>query len=184
MIRASRADDPEGTAATATPPEALVLGEVSGVFGTRGWIKLHSHTRPRENIFQYDVWLIGHPGDWQAFRVLDRRVQGPTLVAALEGIVDRDAAAALHRRTIAVPRERLPAAEPGEFYWHDLIGCAVVNRAGEDFGRVRTLWETGANDVLVVDGERRRLIPFVRGQYVEDVDLAARRIVVDWHADD
>jgi 16S rRNA processing protein RimM len=104
-------------------------------------------------------------------------------VAQLEGIDDREAAGELVRHEIAVPRSELPPAEPGEFYWVDLIGLEVETLEGVVLGRVVDLVETGANDVLVVQGDRERLLPFVQGQCVRSIDLDSGRMTVDWDPD-
>jgi 16S rRNA processing protein RimM len=105
------------------------------------------------------------------------------LVAAIPDCVDRDRAAALVGAEIWVERGRLPRAKPGEFYWCDLEGLEVVNEAGIVLGTVSHLFATGANDVLVVKGERERLIPYVPGEVVKQVDLEAQRMRVDWDAE-
>jgi 16S rRNA processing protein RimM len=110
-------------------------------------------------------------------------VHGDGLIVCLDGVATREGAEALEGQFVGVPREQLPATEGGEYYWADLIGLAVLNLAGVSLGKVTRLIETGANDVLVVtDGERERLLPFV-GHVVKDVDVAAGRINVDWEAD-
>ena len=101
--------------------------------------------------------------------------------AKLEGVDDRNAAELLRGLDVAVTREDLGEAEEGEFYWVDLVGLAVVNLQGEALGQVEDLLRTGGSDVLVVRGERERLIPFV-ADYVKSVDREARRITVDWEA--
>jgi 16S rRNA processing protein RimM len=106
--------------------------------------------------------------------------QGKGMVAKLPGCDDRDAAAKLVGATIRVPRSALPKAKRGEYYWTDLEGLDVVTVEGVDLGKVSHLFATGANDVLVVHGERERLIPFVTGQFVKEVDLKSGRITVDW----
>lgn len=164
--------------------QPVVVGRVSGLFGTRGWVKVHSHTRPRDNVLAYRPWYLRHGDGWEGYEVTAARRHGATLVAALGGIGDRDAAAALLRRDIAVDRTQLGDGRPGEYFWADLVGLEVVDAGGKRFGTVSGLLETGANDVLCVSGERERLIPFVEGVYVLDVDLDAGRISVDWHADD
>ena len=83
---------------------------------------------------------------------------------------------------VAVSRDDLPQAGANEWYWTDLIGLAVVNTAGDELGRVARIVRTGANDVLVVEGERERLIPFIE-DVVREVDLAAGVVRVDWSAD-
>ncbi|MBI3171480.1 MAG: ribosome maturation factor RimM [Hydrocarboniphaga effusa] len=154
----------------------VALGHVTGVFGVQGWIKLSSYTRPEDGLLEYPRWVI-RDKSWQ---VAEGRTHGASLVARLEGLQDRDAAMKLRGAEIEVERAELPPAKPGEIYWADLIGCEVVSGSGVLLGTVRSLYGNGAQDVLVVQGERQRLIPFVSGPIVQTVDLAARKIVVDW----
>jgi 16S rRNA processing protein RimM len=104
-------------------------------------------------------------------------------VARISGVDDRDAAAVWVGADILVARSQLPAAKPGEYYWADLEGLDAVTPDGTALGRVSHLFETGANDVLVLRGERERLVPYLPGSVVREVDLAARRIVLDWDPD-
>ncbi|MCS4504559.1 Ribosome maturation factor RimM [wastewater metagenome] len=165
------------------PP--VVLGEIVGVHGVQGWVKVYSWTRPMDNILGFTEWqLLDDAGAARTLKLRSGRQQGKGLIAHLEGVEDRDAARALIGRQIAVPRSALPPAEEGEYYWHDLVGLEVVNREGVVLGRVRRLMETGANDVMVVAGERERLIPFVVDVFVLDVDLGAGRLEVDWDPED
>lgn len=166
------------------PGGIVTIGRISGLFGTQGWVKLFSYTRPRVNIFAYPRWLVGRAGARREYRIDEHRAQGATLIARLEGIPDRDAAAGLLGSDIAILRARLPEAAGGSFYWMDLIGLEVHNRQGLRLGRVSRLEETGANDVLVVRGETEHLIPFVRDVYILAVDPAGQGITVDWHPDD
>ena len=157
----------------------VALGQVTGVFGVQGWIKLTSHTRPAEALLDYPRWVIRD----KPWKVADGRLHGQSLVARLDGLQDRDEAMKLRGAEIEVERAELPPAKPGEIYWADLIGCEVVSGSDVALGTVRSLYENGAQDVLVVEGERQRLIPFVMGPIVQSVDLAAKRIVVDWEPD-
>lgn len=163
-------------------PELVELGRVSAVFGIRGWVKVHSWTRPRDGILDYEHWLLGADGRWTSRRLVAGKRHGPGVIASLEGIEDRTAAEALVGAVIAVERRQLAQAAAGEYYWRDLVGMKVVNLESVELGSVSELMETGANDVLVVDGERRRLIPFT-GEAVRDVDTEARVIRVDWDED-
>ena len=154
------------------------MGRVEAPFGVQGWVRVRPYTAAPGNLLDYPVWHIGG----RAFAVLDGRVHGTGLVAHLEGIDDRNAAAALRGSDVVVARGELPAAAANEYYWADLIGLAVVGEDGTALGRVTALMETGANDVLVVLGERERLIPFV-GEYVKNVDPAGGTVTVAWPAD-
>ena len=168
--------DPHGGESSAD----VVLGEVVGVHGVRGAVKVYSATRPRENIFDYPVWTLVLNGQSRDYAVLGSRQQGKGLIATLAGVSDRDSAMALRGHEIRVPRQQLPAAESGEVYWADLQGLEVINVDGSRLGVVTGLMETGANDVLVVDGDRERLIPYVPDRHVLEVDLTAGQLRVDW----
>ncbi len=159
----------------------LVVGRISGLFGVRGWVKIYSWTEPRENILEYPVWLIRTPrGEWQPRRLAEGQRHGKGVIARLESVEDRDQAALLMGAEIAIPREELPELPEGEYYWCDLEGLAVETPDGVPLGRVQRLMETGANDVLVVRGDRERLIPWIMGDVIREVDLQSGRIVADW----
>lgn len=158
----------------------VLLGRIVGVFGVDGWVKLHSFTEPRENIFRYRPWTLRGPAGESMVAAPQGRTQGKGVVARLDGVGDRDAAAALVGTEVWVPRATLPKPRRGEYYWADLEGLAVRTVEGVDLGRVSHLFATGANDVMVVQGERERLIPFVQGLQVVKVDLDAGLIEVDW----
>lgn len=162
--------------------EVVVLGRVVGLFGVQGWVKVHSYTRVREDILGYPRWLLQRGGEWRAHALVEGRAQGKTLVARIAGIDDRDAARALIGVDIAVYKADLPAPAPGSFYWSQLEGLRVVNLEGVDLGRVSHLFETGANDVMVVKDERERLIPYIK-DVIREVDLHAGILRVDWDAD-
>jgi len=142
-----------------------------------------SYTEPRENIVHYQPWYLCCGEQWQARRLVEGRQHGKGVVARLDGCTDRDQALALMNCEIGVRRDQLPAPAQGHYYWNDLLGLEVVNLQRESLGRVDHLLETGANDVLVVAGERERLIPFVLDKVVKRVDLEAGVIQVDWDRD-
>lgn len=169
------------------PDQALVVGRIITVHGVQGWVKVFSHTDPMENIFQYQPWHLLEDGVWKAVKLTGQRRQGKGLVACLDGFTDRDRAQReLVGRDIAVPRELLPESGDGEYYWRDLIGLRVKLDDGRDLGRVTTMLETGANDVLVVRGDddsldqRERLLPWTPGDVVLDVALERGELRVDW----
>ena len=155
---------------------SIVLGRISGLFGVRGWVQVFSETDPRENILRYSPWLL----DGQPHAVAEGRAHGKGIVARLAGYDDRDQAAALLGKEIRVARAQLPPPRPDEFYWADLEGMSVRTLDAVDLGRVSHLFGTGANDVLVIEGDRERLIPFVWDDVVKNVDFDAGLIRVDW----
>jgi 16S rRNA processing protein RimM len=164
-----------------TGEKLVLLGRIVGLHGVRGELKLESYTEPRMQIFRYQPWLLRSAAGEKTIQDCRGRAQGKGMVVELPGIADRDAAAALAGAEIWVTRSALPTPKPGEYYWSDLEGLKVVTVEGVSFGKVSHLVATGANDVLVVkDAERERLIPFLIGQFVTDVDLDGGRLTVDW----
>jgi 16S rRNA processing protein RimM len=161
----------------------VVIGRISGLYGVRGWLRIFSYTDPRENIIAYSPWLVNIDGQWQPMKVVTGRTQGKSVVANLAGYDDRDAAVTLLGKDIAVLREQLAAPAPGEYYWADLEGLRVVNTTGVEFGVVDHMFQTGANDVVVVKGDRERLIPFVQGEVILKIDLQQGVMEVDWDPD-
>jgi len=163
--------------------ELLELGKISGVFGVKGWVKVHSYTDPREGIVEYSSWQLKQKGAWREVELEAGQRQGKTVIAKLKGIDDRDQAMLLMGSKIAIYPQQLGDLQKDEYYWHDLEGMRVINEQGVELGTVNHMMETGANDVMVVEGERERLIPFTQGHAVLQVDLSSRVIRVDWDAD-
>ena len=158
------------------------MGRVAAPYGVRGWIKVQTLTESVDGLLAYNSWWIGPNAQWSPRRLLEGRVHGNGLVVRIEGVDERTAAAKLRGASIAVPRSELPAPPSGQYYWSDLIGLSVINRQGEALGQVAEILSTGAHDVIVVRGDRERLIPFV-GPVLCEVDLDAARLVVDWGLD-
>lgn len=160
------------------------MGRIVAPFGIKGWVKIQPYTATTGSLADYRVWLLERrdDGGWRECAVERAHPQGTHVVAKLAGCEDRDAAAGLKGLDVAVPRAALPETAPGEYYWTDLLGLRVENERAENLGVVARMMETGANDVLVVEGERERLIPFI-SDVVKRVDLGSRVIVVDWEAD-
>ena len=156
----------------------IALGYISAVHGIKGWVKVNSWTRPMEAILQYQPWLLGE--DRKPVTIVDGRKQGKGIAALLPGFEDREQAVSLVGLQIFVGRDQLPETDEDEYYWSDLEGLEVKTTNGELLGRVERLIETGANDVLVIRGNREHLVPFIQGQYVTRVDLEDGTIEVDW----
>ncbi len=163
--------------------EPVLLGRIVGAFGVRGWVKVYSYTDPREAVLNYGGWLLKRKDDWEPAEVAEGQRHGKSVIARIDGVDDRETAEALRGTEIGVMREALPATEDGQYYWSDLKGLTVVHRDGTELGKVDYLLETGANDVMVVNGETERLIPFAMNDVVLGVDLDAGRITVDWEWD-
>jgi len=160
----------------------VVMGRVTAPFAVKGWIRVQPFTQAPDGLLAFGQWWLGSGADWTRYQVEEAAVHGRSVIAKLSGCDDREMAMALRGLEIALPRDELPPSAEGEYYWADLQGLRVSNLQAEVLGRVVELLETGANQVLVVQGDRERLIPFVDG-VVAEVDLARGEIVVDWGAD-
>lgn len=169
----------------------ILLGRITGIYGLQGWVKVHSDTSPRENIISYSQWWVEQAGALKAVVVRQGRPQGKTIVASLDGIDSPEAAASLVGASIAVERAAMPALADDEFYWADLTGLHVRTVGGVDVGPVVRLFETGANDVMVIadhrtsseGGGREVLVPWVVPDVVTEVDVENRVITIDWDPD-
>jgi 16S rRNA processing protein RimM len=170
--------DPSGPAGP-----VVVLGRLAGPFGVKGWVKVKSYTEPAEGILRYREWRVVVPGAGpRMLRPVEGRRHGDLVVARLDGVSDRNEAAALVHAEISVPRSELPPAGDRQYYLADLEGLDVVTTEGHMLGRLDHFVETRANPVMVVVGERERWLPLVPS-CLKRVDLEAGRIVVDWDPD-
>ncbi len=162
----------------------LQVGKIAGLYGVKGWVKVYSDTDPRENIVAYSPWQIDCggdcDGDWREVEVAEGRRHSKTVIVRLKGCECREAAQQLLGCEISIWRDQLAPLQPGEYYWADLEGLDVITVQGVSLGQVQRVFDTGANHVLSVRGERERLIPLVEPQYVKKVDFDARVIEVDW----
>jgi len=164
------------------------LGKLGSVFGVKGWIKVTSHTAPKENILNYPEWQLKIGNDWQVINVEQSRPHGKTLVAKLAGCEDRDQAQKLVGTQIAIFRSQLPATKDDEYYWSDLLGMHVITKEDVVLGTVKEILETGSNDVLVVTNKvsgkiTECLVPWLNDDVIINVNKDDRVISVDWDPD-
>jgi 16S rRNA processing protein RimM len=170
----------------ASTAEQVVLGQITSVYGVRGWVKIYSHTEPMDNILNYNPWTLKQNGQWLSVEVEQGKRHGKGLIAKLAGCDDRERAREYCGADIYVSRDLLPELEQGEYYWHQLEKLTVVTDSGEILGRVDHLIATGSNDVLVVKStkqsidKRERMIPYLPEQVIKEINLEQGTIRVDW----
>ena len=159
----------------------VILGRITGLYGVHGGVKIHSYTRPREQIFFYHPWYLRLDSRWMESPARREQSDGRGMIAVIAGVDDRDAAGALLGSDIAVRRDQLPELRQGEFYQVDLIGLELEDISGQRLGRLIEIEETGANDVMLVEGAGNIRIPLVMGRIVKKIDLDEGIIQVDWN---
>lgn len=170
----------------------IIIGEITGIYGIKGWVKVFSHTEPRLNIVKYNPWLVQQNNSWLPMKLTTGRTQGKTIVAQLEGVTSPEQARAMIGSKVAILNTQLKKLANNDFYWRELEGLEVVNIKGESLGKISHLIETGANDVMVITlpPEKARnlkikelMIPYLMDKVVKKVNLDTNIIEVDWDHD-
>jgi len=157
----------------------LVIGRIGSPYGVQGWLKVTSYTDPPENILSYQPWYINFKGQWQELPVNQTQLRHKDILIQIDGYADRDQARIFTGIEIVIERNQLPSLSEDEYYWADLEGLTVITIQGQILGTVSELFSTGSNDVLVVKGEKKRLIPYLTDVILK-VDLINKTIQVDW----
>jgi 16S rRNA processing protein RimM len=168
--------------ADAIHPDFITVAKIGAPFGVRGWLKIQAFTEHTENVIDYQPWFVMSADNQFTVLPIEKiDFQHGRLLAKIQGVETPEAARSYTGKLLSVPRDKLPTLSSGEFYWSDLEGLTVINRDGRVFGKVSYLLETGANDVLVVKGEKKQCaIPYLLERVIKRVDLAAKEIHVDW----
>ncbi len=167
--------------------DILIIGKIGAPYGVKGWVKINSFTQDKESIFDYAPWEISfEQGNNQTIEIEQWRHQSKNLVAKLVGVDDRNSAELIKNASINIEASQLPELD-NDYYWKDLIGMQVVTESGYDMGIVKDMFETGANDVMLVKakindafGQKERLLPFLHDSVVLKVDKQGNTITVDW----
>jgi len=163
--------------------EKIVMGKILGPHGIKGWIKIHPFTEKKDSLIDHKILMASKDEKlWQSFEVESMDVGDKFILAKFKGVDDRNAAEKLNKFFIGLDKSSLPKLDENNYYWHELIGLDVKNNEGMHFGKVDSLIETGANDVLVVLGDKEYLIPYIK-QVILEVNLETNMIRVDWQDD-
>jgi|TARA_B100001750_G_C15342486_1_gene512980 16S rRNA processing protein RimM len=160
----------------------IYLGKITGVHGIKGWLKIQSFSSPPENILNYPQWIINNQGEEDLYSIEKGRKQNNKIVVKLENINDRNTAEALINSKIQILRSDLPKLSNENYYWSDLVGLNVLNSEEKMIGKIESLIETGANDVMVINSSKNKriLIPFVMHEIVKEVNIELSYVKVDW----
>jgi 16S rRNA processing protein RimM len=162
----------------------IVVGRFGRTHGVKGKIIIHSFTHPSENIEQYSqLWYAYINKQWQLIKPMQIEITAKHILAQIKNYDTQEQVSKLTNTDIAIPKENLASLPAGEFYWHELIGMHVENTAGLCLGEVSDVLATGSNDVLVVEGDKRHLIPYIMDQFIIKINKEQGLIVADWDID-
>jgi 16S rRNA processing protein RimM len=163
--------------------EYIIVGKLGKTHGVHGWLTLYSSTAPPENILEYKPLYWMTPSEWQPINIDEIKPFGKNFLIHVVGIDNPEIAKKYTGKEIAILRQQLPDLKQDEFYWSDLEGLTVINQKNIELGVIDHLMATGANDVMVVTGAKKHLIPFIRNQVVINIDLQAKIMRVNWDED-
>ena len=160
----------------------IYLGKITGAHGIKGWLKIQSFSSPPENILNYPSWIINNQGEEDFYSIEQGRKQNNKIVVKLENIDNRNTAESLINSKIQILRSDLPKLSNENYYWSDLVGLSVLNSEEKVIGKIESLIETGANDVMVIITlkDERILIPFVMHEIIKEVSVELNYIKIDW----
>lgn len=157
----------------------LLVGKIGAVYGVKGWNKVISFTEPATNILDYLPWQLRIGTQIKTVDLTNTKIQNPYIVVQINNCNDRDIAKQYTGAEIFIERDQL-APLTSEYYWNDLIGLQVVTKDNFPLGKVEYLLETGSNDVLVIQGEKRHLVPFLPDSVILEINMETKVIRVDW----
>lgn len=165
--------------------ETLIVGKIGAPYGVKGWVKINSYTEQMTGIFDYAPWLLG--SGLTEYQVDQWRTHNNGVIAKLVGVETRDDAESIKNLDVSIKAEQLPQLADDDFYWRELVGMQVITEQGYNLGVVKELFETGANDVLLVKanlndafGQKERMLPYLFEQVIKQVDKQSQTITVDW----
>ncbi|MGO4894050.1 ribosome maturation factor RimM [Flavobacterium sp. W21_SRS_FM6] len=167
--------------------DTLVVGKIGAPYGVKGWVKITTYTHEQDGVFAYSPWLLGQGQELKEYVVDQWRTHNKGLVAKLVGVETRDDAESIKNLEISIKAQQLPQLADDDFYWRELVGMQVVTEQGYSLGVVKELFETGANDVMLIKanlndafGQKERMVPYLLDQVVKQVDREVKTIKVDW----
>lgn len=161
----------------------IVIGRFGAPFGVKGWMKIQSFTDPEENVLHYQPWFADLKDGFTEVKIVDSRKHHKGIVIQVEGCDTKEDTARYCNISIAVARSVFPELTDDEYYWADLEGLTVHTTTGEELGKIDHVMPTGANDVLVIKGQKEILVPYLKDRVVKNIDLDNKTMIVDWDPD-
>jgi 16S rRNA processing protein RimM len=159
---------------------SILVGRIVRPHGLRGDVVVHPETDFVAERFRHGAtfWTRSARGDAQ-LTVASARIQGGRPVVGFEGVSSIEQAQGLVGLELRVPEEALQPLEEGTYYRHQLEGCAVVTRSGDEVGTVVKVEGGAGLSRLVVESTRGEILVPLAAEICVEIDVAARRITID-----
>ncbi|OGV26761.1 MAG: 16S rRNA processing protein RimM [Legionellales bacterium RIFCSPHIGHO2_12_FULL_37_14] len=164
----------------ADDPNWVIIGQFGRVHGIEGFIRVHSFTETPEDVLHYKNWHLLKNHTHTPIKRLQEKSTAALFLVKMQGFATREAAMQLTNLKIAIPKQDLKPLSSQEFYWFELIGMEVINKENCSLGKVLDIFSTGSNDVLIVEGNKKHLIPFLLKRVIHKIDRQKKQILVDW----
>lgn len=161
----------------------VVVGKFGRPQGLTGLVRVFSYTYPKDNLYDYKNWHAKINHVFQEIKPVALQKNNKFDLVKIAGYESREQAEMLTNIEIVIEEKQLPLLAENEYYWRDLIGMEVHNNHGVNLGKVTEMLDTGANDVVVVEGEKRYLIPYIHDDFILNIDDNNKLITVDWDPD-
>lgn len=160
----------------------IVIGKITGAFGIKGWVKIHSYSVPEDNLLHYSNLLLRAGDEFIPIKINQYQAHNKGFVASIDLISDRNQAELYRGSMLYINKSDLPEPNTDEYYWHDLIGSTALNKDFKEIGTVVNMTETPAHDILIVKDSygKEHWIPFVLNTTIIDVDINSKKIIIDW----
>lgn len=179
LPRPSSSPAPTGPSADSSADDAWVaVGEIVGVFGVQGGLKIRPLTDFPERFQRTETVYLGEKR--QPHRVVNATVQGRNVIIRVVGIDTPEDGARWRGARVYIPDTEITLLSSEQFYIHDVIGLRVVREDGASLGVVADVISNGSNDLFVVRDDKtgaETLLPAVK-QFVKSVDVAGGQVVV------
>ncbi len=162
----------------------ILVGEVLGVHGIKGWLAIKSYTYPAENIFKYNLY-VEEGSDFKKLNITEYRIMPKKIIFQISSVNKIENAKKYISKKFFTTKDDLPSTEMDEYFWHELIERKVYNENNLEIGIVTSIFSTKSNDVLVVhkskqeEGKEETLIPFIK-DYILKVPKKEKTIIVKW----
>ncbi len=158
--------------------EKILIAKIQAHQGLNGWLKIYSYSETEEKFSNYTHFFVLNNRNYDQLDIEDIKID-KSIKIKFRSINSREDAERFIDKSLYIEADQLEKLNDNEYYWKDLIGLDVYIEEGEKIGVISDIIETGSNDVLVIQGEKELLVPYIYGQSIKNVFLNDNKVVID-----